>query len=235
MIASVIPNILYLTYKINLMITPFLDEKDKALAYNVKRIMKTVPNASIHFLTDRECIHAIQKLPKKLRHKLISVFQKETRGMIRSDICRGAALYQTGGWYLDVDVEATRDFRQLGARMKSETLLTVIPAWQPSTSYFQAILGVARPYDKTIRKYLWMFVNHKQKSSDENTGTILLHQAVSATNANVYKLYESRGPLVFQGQKSRYTGKGYWCDNVVYDRNYGDLWFYSRVIGSRMC
>lgn len=48
--------------------------------------------------------------------------------MIRADICRGAALYQTGGWYLDVDVEITRDFRQLARRMRSETLLTVIPA-----------------------------------------------------------------------------------------------------------
>ena len=96
-------------------------------------------------------------------------------------------------------------------------------------------MGVRSPRDRTIRKYLWMFVNHTPQNRDENTGTLLLREAVLATKAHVYELYESRGPLTFQGKRSRFTGKGYWCDNVVYDKYYGDLWFYSRVQGSRMC
>jgi hypothetical protein len=229
-----IPNILYFTYKTNLLTDP-VDTKDRTLASNIKHIENTVPNASIRFLTDRDCIHTIKKLPKQLQRNLLPVFKKEVRGMIRGDICRGAALYQTGGWYIDVDVEVTRDFRLLAKRMQHETLLTVIPAWQPATSYFQAIMGVRSPRDRTIRKYLWMFVNHTQQNRNENTGTLLLHEAVLATKAHVYELYESRGPLTFQGKRSRFTGKGYWCDNVVYDKHYGDLWFYSRVQGSRMC
>tara|TARA_B110001450_G_scaffold216338_1_gene209902 strand:+ start:5040 stop:5603 length:564 start_codon:yes stop_codon:yes gene_type:complete len=119
-----IPNILYFTYKSDLLTDP-VDTKDEALASNIRRIKNIVQNASIQFLTDTDCIHTIKKLPQQLQYNLLQVFKKEKRGMIRADICRGVALYQTGGWYLDVDVEITRDFRELATRMQSETLLTV--------------------------------------------------------------------------------------------------------------
>ena len=232
--SEMIPNSLYFTYDINLLHDP-VRAKDIALASNVKHTIQSIPNASVSFLTDNDCLKLISELPRELRNALTLVFKGTTRGMIRADICRGVALYLTGGWYLDVDVETTCDFRKLATRMGDKTILTVIPAWQPKMAYFQAIIAVTRPQDPTIRKYLWMFVNHVPQTPDENTGTILLRRAVEETGTRVYELRESRGPLILHGNATRFTKKGYWCDNVVYDEAYDDLWFYSRIIGSRMC
>lgn len=229
-----VPDILYFTYDINLL-TNRIRPTDIVLASNVKHIVASVPNASVHFLTDQDCMRSIKKLPWLLGNALAAVFKATTRGMIRADICRGVALYHTGGWYLDVDVEITRDFRMLATRMGHSTILSVLPAWEPNIAYFQAIMAVTRPRDPTIHKYLWMFVSHKPQTRTENTGTILLRRAVIESGASVYELRESRGPLILQGKSTRTTNKGFWCDNVVYDQVYGDLWFYSRIIGSRMC
>ncbi len=230
-----IPDILYLTYSSNLLIDGAHSRTERALLNNIQKTIRTVPNMSVMFWTDADCENAMYDLPYWLRHLLLRKWKRVDRGMIRADICRGVALYRTGGWYLDVDVEVLRDFRMLQNRMVEQTILTVVPAWMPNVSYFQAIMGVTAPFDYTIRRYLLLFAKHKAASSDENTGTLLLHQASLQTSARVYELQEKRGPISLKNHWTRSTHRGYWCDNVVYDRKYGDLWFYSRILHSRMC
>ena len=114
--------------------------------------------------------------------------------------------------------------------------MTVVPAYQPDTTYFQAIMGVAHPRDPTIHRYLNLFTTHRPRYSTENTGTLLLRQASEYTRASVYLLMEERGPMIFQGKRTRWSPTSReWCDNVVYDPAYQDLWFYSRFPKSRKC
>lgn len=58
--------------------------------------------ARIWFLDNEECqtvIHLVE--PRLLPH-----FQTETIGIFKGDVCRAAALYLSGGYYFDVDMEA---------------------------------------------------------------------------------------------------------------------------------
>ena len=74
------------------------------LQRNVRKIIEMHPDADqIRFLTDHDCIRALQAVLGP-NAPLIHYFQQETQGMYKADICRGAALWETGGIYLDVDV-----------------------------------------------------------------------------------------------------------------------------------
>ena len=230
-----IPDILYLTYRSNLLVGGAHSRTEKALLENVRNTIRMVPNMTVKFWANADCKNAMHDLPYRLQNLLLHRWKRIDRGMIRADLCRGVALYKTGGWYLDVDVQVLQDFRMLQRRMDKQTMLTVVPAWMPDVSYFQAIMGVTDPFDKTIQRYLWLFAKHKTTFDDENTGTLLLHQASKQTSARVYELQERRGPIVLQNHSTRSSHRGYWCDNVVYDPKYEDLWFYSRVLDSRMC
>jgi hypothetical protein len=56
---------------------------------------------SVWFLDNRECRSVIQKVePGLVQH-----FDRETHGAFKSDICRAAALYLTGGYYFDIDMK----------------------------------------------------------------------------------------------------------------------------------
>ena len=56
----------------------------------------------IQFLTDEHCATVLQRVYPKL----VEYFHRERHGPSKGDICRGAALWDTGGLYLDVDLLA---------------------------------------------------------------------------------------------------------------------------------
>lgn len=185
----------------------------------MRRTVALVPDATVRFLTARDCLDVVKTLPSRLGAELAVVFQSTVRGMIKADMSRCCALSDWG------DGTSTWMWNQraifASGRMKNESLLTAVPAWQPQTAYFQAIMAVATPQDATLRRYLSMFVGHRPQTPDENTGTIQLRRAAAETGSRVYELQEARGPLRLNGQTSRSTRTGYWCDNVVYDGKYG--------------
>ena len=46
--------------------------------------------------------------------KLLMGWRGENVGMHRGDVCRGVALYQMGGYYMDLDLLANFDVREVG-------------------------------------------------------------------------------------------------------------------------
>jgi hypothetical protein len=99
-----IPRRLIFTYKSNL-----LETKDPPLFYD--NVLKTIKvyreawgelEAPVWFLDDDDCRAAIYFA----KPHLLTYFDKEIDGSWKADICRVAALYLTGGYYFDVDMEA---------------------------------------------------------------------------------------------------------------------------------
>ena len=98
-----IPHIIYFTYKSNI-----LQTKEPPQFY--ENIMNTTqnyiqgwkdPNAKVVFLDDAGCRRVIEKAePRLLEH-----FNNEQKGAYKGDICRVAALIDTGGYYFDVDIK----------------------------------------------------------------------------------------------------------------------------------
>ena len=60
-----------------------------------------VPRPRVWFLDNTECEGAIALVEPEL----VPHFQNETRGDFKGDLCRAAALYLSGGYYMDVDMK----------------------------------------------------------------------------------------------------------------------------------
>lgn len=99
---------------------------------------------------------------------------------------------------------------------------------------------MSRPRSGILWRYLTLFAVIDFPlgvSSVENTGTYLMKRAIDADASRAVMLREVRGDTLRgrHGMHIRQSGRGYWCDNVVYDVITGRLLFYSRILGSRMC
>ncbi|KAG7356837.1 glycosyltransferase sugar-binding protein containing DXD motif [Nitzschia inconspicua] len=177
-----IPRTLIFTHHKNLFgqqrnIATDLDEEETALAENVHHSID-VHDASITeilFWTDQECIESL----RRVYPSLIPFFQNETEGMYKADICRGTALYENGGFYLDVDVGVRHS---LWNDLRPSTEFVTARVHQKSHypgHFFQAILG-AKPKSPVLLRYLRLFEKHYkgvERVEKGPLGVILLKRA----------------------------------------------------------
>ena len=158
----IIPPILTFTYHTNLLTTPtsqLSDSEDKALALNVHQITSLHPESKIRFLNDNDCLQSIQAT-LGTNTNLTTYFQNEQHGMYKADICRGAALYETGGLYFDIDVE-TRSSIPLWDVIAPTTEFVTTLVHKDSNhvgNFFQAFIGVV-PHHPIMKRYLELFVD----------------------------------------------------------------------------
>ena len=173
-----IPRILIFTHYRNLLAEQALltDQEEVVLAANIRRVIQLHPrHTQVRFLTDDHCIESLQKtFPSLVQH-----FIKEKQGMFKADICRGSALYETGGFYVDVDVGVRKDL-WLDLRNGTEfvTARVHVQSHYPN-HFFQAILG-ASPNSPIIYKYLELFDDYysgKEHIKKGPLGVILLRRA----------------------------------------------------------
>ena len=159
----VIPPILTFTYHTNLLTTPISqlsDSEDKSLALNVQQITSLHPESKIRFLNDEDCLQSIQAT-LGTDTNLTTYFQNEKHGMYKADICRGAALYETGGLYFDIDVE-TRSSIPLWDVIAPQTEFVTTLVHKDSNhlgNFFQAFIGVV-PHHPIMKRYLELFVEY---------------------------------------------------------------------------
>jgi len=211
-----IPNILILTHSHNLLMeddqeSSLSSSQDssaerrelRALHRNVQHTRQLHPTAQVRFLTDNDCITSIREA-FALHHNtdvagdvdtdttvpqaqaLIDYFTSETRGMIKADICRGAALYETGGLYLDVDLgvrfnlftgataaaqghDDTEDKHVLSPDTEFATIRVHRLSNYYPRGFFQAFIA-ATPQHEMIWDYLQLFLQYYQ-SHDGNANT----------------------------------------------------------------
>ena len=131
-----IPHRLIFTYTHNI-----LETKEPAVLHT--NVQKTIglyrkawgePTAPVWFMNDTDCQSAIYAA----KPGLVTYFDREPKGSWKADICRVAALYLTGGYYFDVDMETVNPWIPDG----NVSFVTAIE--ETKTMYFQSFLATTR-------------------------------------------------------------------------------------------
>lgn len=166
-----IPNVLVFTHYKNLLdldlsqnpvnaTTAAKEEHDelRALQASVLSIIALHPNATTRFLTDVDCETSIRNAlgPDT---KLVEYFSAESHGMYKSDICRGAALWETGGLYFDVDLGARLSLWTAVGQYTSFVTVKVPVHSKQRPGFFQAFMG-STPQHPLLQRYLELFVQY---------------------------------------------------------------------------
>lgn len=114
---TLIPENLIFTHKQDLLQThgaslvELHDDKGRSLRELQKNVLNTVAvnsyngtkDVKVMFFTDEMCLSALRN-PSVGQHFLATMFEMETTGAYKADICRVAALYLHGGQYFDTDL-----------------------------------------------------------------------------------------------------------------------------------
>ena len=170
-----IPKVLIFTYFKDLLSKDTLldDDEERVLAANVRHsigVMNTTKNNGkasslssdliVRFLTDGDCIKSLERVYPPL----VPYFEQESTGMFKADMCRGSALYETGGFYLDVDVGIRTNFWASdppGLLLPTTEFVTALVHRQSNylNHFFQAVIGTA-PQSPILYKYLEKFYQH---------------------------------------------------------------------------
>mmetsp|Transcript_2367 Transcript_2367/g.3506 ORF Transcript_2367/g.3506 Transcript_2367/m.3506 type:complete len:442 (+) Transcript_2367:162-1487(+) len=90
------------------------------------------PNADVQYLTRDHCISLIDHVEPRL----VEPYKHEHSDVSKSEICRVAALYLYGGYYLDVEIETVTP---VVPASKTVSFITAIE--EPGTGFFQAIMA----------------------------------------------------------------------------------------------
>jgi hypothetical protein len=185
----------------------------------------------IDYYTDQDCLQLLQEVEPRL----VSPFQNETFGAYKSDICRAAALYKTGGHYHDndlvtVQVPTLADYVEFSAPTVGEYNL----------EYFQAYFAVAtvhpiikhtleamvEVYEKRLQIHSHMgtctmregFVRYRREYPDENPAKIrFLHEHCLAPEPK------------FMPDHPRDGNGCYPSNRVVYDMESHSIVFEARI------
>jgi len=152
------------------------DEKGelRALQANVRGISKLHPDATIRFLSDDDCVASIRNAAQESRRqrrgidsaisgittdmedRLVRAFQNESVGMFKADLCRGAALLETGGLYFDADLGVRMNLWEV---LDSTTQFCTVRVHRDSHhrgAFFQAFIGSTRQHPFLL-EYLVLF------------------------------------------------------------------------------
>jgi len=133
-----IPNILLFNYQVNLLRVGATE-----LPEHRKNIIKTIalhPGASVLFHDDAACRLAIVRVHSE---ELASMFDRESRGMYKSDLCRYAMLYEHGGYYFDNDLDLIQDVRKVIATAACPETAVKAPVGCTCSAHSGTIFGQA--------------------------------------------------------------------------------------------
>jgi len=113
-------------------------------------------NVTVHFYDDAACDRVIEEVAPA---PLLKRFRVESTGMYKADMCRGAVLKRTGGFYFDLDLKARMDSRKLVAN--TTTFVSCVEGNRGASEvaggepleFFQAFIA-ATPNHVIIDQYL---------------------------------------------------------------------------------
>ena len=134
------------------------DTELRALQANIRATIALHPNATTRFLTDADCETSIRNALGR-DTKLVEYFRAESHGMYKSDICRGAALWETGGLYFDVDLGARMSLWAAVGKYTSFVTVKVPVHSKQRPGFFQAFMG-STPRHPLLQRYLELFARY---------------------------------------------------------------------------
>ena len=235
-----IPHIIYFTYKSNI-----LQTKEPTQFY--ENIMNTTqkyiqgwkdPNAKMVFLDDAGCRKVIEKAePRLLEH-----FNNEQKGAYKGDICRVAALLDTGGYYFDVDIKVIEP-----VLLEDEITFSSVREElkrKKAFNFFQAFLASA-PNHPVLRETSRIMLDYYE-------GRHTLHGFMGvSTMGDGYKAAleshpdEMKKVRILQELKNVPGVEGYYedlpqqeggvgccCQHIVHDPEERRVYFRSRIVGA---
>jgi hypothetical protein len=229
-----IPRRMIFTYKHNI-----LETKEPPHLY--ENVLNTIqkyreawgePNAPVWFLNNTDCLSVLYAA----KPALLNYFALEVHGSWKADICRVAALYLTGGYYFDVDMEVVQPW-------KHDDNVTFATVMTPETNrYFQSFLvsePQSRIMEKSLSRMLHFYENHISREG------VLLGPDVMKWAFDSVPISD-RGQAVFLEEHEyprdqiesleRREAVGCCCNFGVRDSNTKQRFFYSRIVGAgRSC
>jgi hypothetical protein len=183
-----IPNIIIFTHRYNLLDTDVVqeltlsseEERNELLALqrNVRHSISLHAEARVRFLTDDDCVKSIRAVLGD-DTPLVQYFLSEPQGMFKADVCRGAAMVETGGLYFDVDLGVRMNLWEV---LRTNTTFATVRVHPQSThrgAFFQAFIG-ATPGHAILQRYVELFLQYYQGklgSIDGPLGVLLLKRA----------------------------------------------------------
>jgi Glycosyltransferase sugar-binding region containing DXD motif len=174
---SVIPRVLIFTHSLDLLHEDLNFIQDDAhyeelvtLQANVQSIIdlheqeeqQDGSTTVVRFLTNEQCIESIRTttaVNSTLADELVGYFEREATGMYKADLCRGIALYETGGLYFDVDLGVRMNiFHVLHAPTEFATIRVHPQSLHPG-NFFQAFIA-SIPQHAVLQRYIELFVEY---------------------------------------------------------------------------
>merc|ERR1712151_575885 len=168
--------------------------------------------------------------------KLLSYFHSLTRGALKSDICRVAALYDRGGYYFDIDMYPVTP-------VMFENDVQFASAYEPARNgFFQSFLA-SEPNHPVLKQAIteMIAVHEKKRDVCEDMGTCTLKDAyfkvpesVRGKTKLMQEDYIGDKPN-FHTEIKRQNGYGGCCNYVVQDLENDIVHFMSRIVGISKC
>jgi hypothetical protein len=225
-----IPHRLIFTYKSNL-----LETKDPPIFYeNVQKTIKMYreawgePDAPVWFLDDDDCRSAIYAA----KPNLVTHFDREPLGAWKADICRVAALYLTGGYYFDVDMEAVNPWIP-GSNVAFATV-----NMPESLRFFQSFMASekeGRIMEEALIEMLLFYENLKIRTESfigPDTLKWAFESVAPSELGETVLLDEARFALEDAEVQSRREAVGCCCQYEVLETASNVTIFYSRIVGA---
>ena len=245
-----IPHILWFTYSHNL-----LETKDPVHFYNNVRhtidtyvtfwnatntsttttSTTTTQQTQINILDDAQCLEYIHEVEPLLTKP----FESLTRGDLKGDLCRTAALYLHGGYYFDVDIQVLQPVI-LADHVSFATVMT------DARIFFNAFIASTPHHDilwATLQSFVQYYVNQTGYCRSGNYHDVVgcctlwdgYHNTPVERRGETFILEEEHLKNgLYPNQPSRGT-EGPYCDFVVHHNKTRQIYFYSRIVGSRHC
>lgn len=244
-----IPATLFFTYKTSIAHLP--EHLRANVRHTVEAYKHAMGNRTVRtrFLSDDDCRAELQEAnPELLPH-----FDAELQGMYKADICRVASLYNSGGYYFDVDLKAVEPAFIVAPETSFSTVVGA--GSRGAENFFQAFMASSARHPilhEALLAMLAYYTGTPLPESAQYMGTATLHQAYAtslerdpALAGGVQLLRESQLDEGLEGaplgsaeytifpEVRRQAGVGCCCNYVVHSTE--NVHFFSRIRGTHWC